>query len=506
VWRASVEVRVVTDEVVPSDVDALVVPHFREDEPGPLFRRADQLLAGALSELLRSGEAGAGLGAMCMVHTLGRMPVRRLLLVGLGSRGELDAYRLRNAVEMAGRRLRVASARIAVAVEPAVTSVFPGDDSAALRASVGGLVASDCDFDELMSRRGGLRALDSITALVPGGDEKRGLEAAQNELVLSAAANRCRLWQALPANHGTPMKMAEFAAEMADKLGVEHTILDGEALKRLGMGLVMGVARGSQEAPRVVVMRINSGAGGGSGPVLGLVGKGITFDSGGLCLKPEDRQRRMKGDMSGGAAVVAAMGAMRQLGVSTDVICVVPFTENMPDGAAVKPGDVLVAYNGLSVEVTNTDAEGRLILADGLAYASALGATHLVDVATLTGAARTALGRVASAVMTNSPEFASVVHRAAGVTGERLWNLPMFPEYDVCLQSPVADLQNLGVAPDGGASHAAAFLRQFVGGRPWVHVDIGGSFLNDEPSLRSLMADGPTGVMTRTLAQLPTLL
>jgi leucyl aminopeptidase len=214
----------------------------------------------------------------------------------------------------------------------------------------------------------------------------------------------------------------------------------------------------------------------------------------------------MKADMSGGGTVIAAMRALRELDAPISVIGVVPLTENMPGGSALKPGDILTALDGRSVEIINTDAEGRLVMADGLTHAAREGATHLVDVASLTGYVRMALGHTATGAMTNSQALLGLVMSAAEAGGERIWEMPMYPEFDVCLDTEVADVKNLGSSDAGGISHAAVFLREFVGQVPWVHLDICGSFVNDEPSLRDILPEGPTGAMVDTLSHLPFLM
>jgi leucyl aminopeptidase len=275
-------------------------------------------------------------------------------------------------------------------------------------------------------------------------------------------------------------------------------VLDETRIAGLGMGLLLGVAQGSAQPPRLVVLR-HDPAGAPSSPVLGLVGKGITFDTGGISIKPADGMERMKDDMAGGAAVVAAMEAIARLRAPIRVVAVVPVTENMPGGRATRPGDVLRAASGTTVEVNNTDAEGRLILADALWYARQLGATHLVDVATLTGACVVALGRFVSGLFGTPDAWRDVVAETACRAGDRVWPMPLDDDYAEALKSEIADLVNTGGRP-AGAVTAALFLKAFTGGVPWAHLDIAGTAWADEA--KAWQPKGPCPVAVRTLAEL----
>ncbi|MCA1560869.1 MAG: leucyl aminopeptidase [Acidobacteria bacterium] len=275
-------------------------------------------------------------------------------------------------------------------------------------------------------------------------------------------------------------------------------ICDAAGIERLGMGLLLGVARGSAEPPRLIVLR-HTPAGAPASPVLGLIGKGITFDTGGISIKPADGMERMKDDMAGGAAVIAAMRAISLLEAPIRVVGVVPATENMPGGRAIKPGDVLTSASGKTVEVINTDAEGRLILGDALWYAQQLGATHLVDVATLTGACVVALGKITTGLFGAPDAWVEHVRGVAARAGDRCWPMPLFDEYAEQLRSEIADLINSGGRP-AGAITAAMFLKEFAGGLPWVHMDIAGTAWGEEA--KPYQPKGASGVAVRTLAEL----
>jgi leucyl aminopeptidase len=301
-----------------------------------------------------------------------------------------------------------------------------------------------------------------------------------------------------PGNALTPREFASRTAALASEAGVDVEILDERQIEALGMGLLLGVARGSAEPPRLIVFRYNP-PGAPEKPVLGLVGKGITFDTGGISIKPAEKMEQMKDDMAGGAAVACAMRAIALLKAPMRVIGVVPTTENMPGGRAVKPGDVLKSAAGKTVEVINTDAEGRLILGDGLWYARKLGATHLVDVATLTGAVVVALGKITSGLFGAPDEWVETVRRVADRAGDRSWAMPLFDEYRDQIKSDIADMMNTGGRAAGSIT-AAMFLKEFADGVPWVHMDIAGTAWADEA--KPYLPKGPSGVAVRTLAAL----
>ena len=299
-------------------------------------------------------------------------------------------------------------------------------------------------------------------------------------------------------NSLTPLEFVRRSGDIVSDTSLTFEVLDEKEMERLGMGLLLGVARGSHEPPRLMVIR-HEPAGAPPGPVLGLVGKGITFDTGGISIKPADGMERMKDDMAGGAAVVCAMRAISALNAPVRVIGVVPTTENMPGGRAIKPGDVLTSAAGKTVEVINTDAEGRLILGDGLWYARKLGATHLVDVATLTGSIVVALGKITSGLFGTPQSWVDTVRSVADRAGDRVWPMPTFDEYFEQIKSEIADLQNTGGRPAGSVT-AALFLKEFAGGLPWAHLDIAGTAWLEEA--KPYLPKGPSGVAVRTLAEL----
>jgi leucyl aminopeptidase len=411
-----------------------------------------------------AGDAKGGFKKLAMLH-----PERpaRVLVVGLGKRDELDAERARVAAAVAAKeaaKLKTTS----------IAWLLPGseDDAALAEGLVTGTILGAYRFDRFKSvdpDEPAPAALDSLTLLAPE-SIAASVEAAR---ICAEAQNRARDLQSLPSNVATPSFLAERAKEIAaahDALSVE--VLGRKEITAKGMGGLVAVSQGSAEEPKLIVLRYS---GGGSGKTLGLVGKGVTFDTGGISLKPSAGMQEMKMDMSGAAAVLEAVGAVAELGLAIELIAVVPSTENMPSGTAIKPGDIITQYSGKTVEVNNTDAEGRLILADALAYAIELGAERVVDIATLTGAVMIALGSSYAAVISNDDELAGGVEQAGRETGELVWRLPLHPEYKALMKGTVADLTNAAPKRKAGTISAASFLEEFVGETPWAHVDIAGT-------------------------------
>jgi leucyl aminopeptidase len=391
-----------------------------------------------------------------------------LLAIGLGRRDEADVERLRVAAALAAKeaaRLEVDS--VAWALPQAGVEA-----AAAAEALVTGTILGAYRFDRF-------KGSDPDDPPAPGLESLKLLgpdavaAAAETARIYAEAQNRARDLQNTPANFAMPSFLAARAEEIAaDHDAVAAEVLGPEQIAAKGMGGLVAVSRGGGEPARLIVLRY---AGGGSGPTLGLVGKGVTFDSGGISLKPGAGMHEMKFDMSGAAAVLEAVAAIAELRLAVDVVAVVPSTENMPSGSAIKPGDVITQYNGKTVEVNNTDAEGRLILADALAYAVELGAERIVDLATLTGAVTIALGSTYAALIANDDELAAAVSRAGEESGELTWRLPLHPEFKALMKGTVADLSNLASKRKAGTITAASFLEEFVGDTPWAHIDIAGT-------------------------------
>lgn len=481
----------------PADVegDLLIVPVF-EDDPLDDLDGLDAATGGEVGRARTSGEFRPKPNELFVTRAAGVWRTARVALVGAGADaadGEAAA-RLCTAAAVA---LRAARQR---RVETAAILLRGGVEAprAAQAVAEGALLGN---FDDRRFKSDDAAAPPPVRRcriVAPAGATADAERAAEVGRTLGDAVNRARELANAPGNLLPPRAFADRARELAADAGVAIEVLDETAIERLGMGLLLGVARGSAEPPRLIVMR-HEPAGAPAEPVLGLVGKGVTFDAGGISLKPAAGMEWMRNDMAGGAAVVCAMRAIGALGVPTRVIGVVPAAENMPGGRAIRPGDVLTGAGGTTVEVINTDAEGRLILADALWYARRLGATHLVDVATLTGACVIALGNAASGLFGAPRTWAAAVERAADRAGERVWPLPLYEDYAEQLRSETADLMNVG-GREAGACTAAAFLQAFAGDAAWAHLDIAGSAWVEKA--RPSCPKGATGVMVRTLTAL----
>jgi leucyl aminopeptidase len=427
-------------------------------------------------------------------------PPDRLLVVGLGKRADLDAERLRVAAAIAAKQGGRYEARTIAWELPEAAGTEPAASETWAAALVEGTVLASYRFDRFKSRDPDDPPPPELERLVVSAGDDAGTvtRAAETARVLSEAANRARELQDLPSNVLTPTYLAERAVQIADA----HEALTVEVLGRAeiaerGMGGLAAVAKGSAEEPRLIALRYRGDA---PGETLGLVGKGVTFDTGGISIKPSQRMEEMKMDMSGAAAVLEAMSAIAELGLLLNVVACVPTTENMPSGTATKPGDIITQLNGKTVEVNNTDAEGRLILADALTYtARELGADRLVDIATLTGGVIVALGSTYAGLLSNDDEWAERVREAADRTGELAWRLPLHPEYKELTRGKDADLTNASAKRKASAIYAASFLEEFVDGKPWAHLDIAGTAWDVG---REYVGNGPTGYGVRLFGAL----
>jgi leucyl aminopeptidase len=447
--------KVEVSQASPTEIDAgLLVAGLYEGADLP------EALAGAAG----AEDVKAAFEEVSLLHP---MHPGKALVVGLGKREEMGPERARVAAALAARRAAALGA-------PSLAWLLPESDEDAGLAEglVTGTILATHRFDRFKSADPDAPEpppLESLTLLAPAA--LAGAAAAAR--VCAKAQNRARELQSLPSNVATPSYLADRAREIAaghDPVSAE--VFGRDWLAEKGMGGLLAVGQGSEEEPRLIVLRYT---GGGNGPTLGLVGKGVTFDTGGISIKPSAGMHEMKMDMSGAAAVLEAVAAIAELELPVDLLAVVPATENMPSGTAVKPGDVITQYNGKTVEVNNTDAEGRLILADALAYAVEQGAQRIVDLATLTGAVLIALGSTYAAVVSNDDRLAAAVEDAGEATGELVWRLPLHPEFAALMKGKVADLSNLASKRKAGTITAAAFLREFVGDTPWAHVDIAGT-------------------------------
>jgi leucyl aminopeptidase len=476
------------------DTDLLAVPVFDGDETAGDLRALDDATGGALMRAQESRELQGRLYELLVTPVSSGFRATRVAFIGAGKRKDFSTERLRRVAAAAALAARQRRAQRMAWLHRGDLPLPP-----AVQAATEGIALSAFSPDLYKSGERGAPPLDEALIVAGPVAEPSELEAAiERGRILGESSNIARELSNEPSNVLTPSIFAERAAEICSGVGLTVNVLGEREIADLGMGLLLGVARGSAEPPRVIVMR-HSPPGAPHRPVLGLVGKGITFDTGGISIKPADGMERMKDDMAGGAAVVCAMRAIAMLKAPINVIGVVPTTENMPGGRALKPGDVLTSASGKTVEVINTDAEGRLVLGDGLWYAQKLGATHLVDVATLTGAAVVALGKATSAIFGQPDPWVQVVRETADAAGDRCWPMPLLDEYAEQLRSEIADMLNTGGRP-AGACTAAMFLKEFAGGLPWAHLDVAGTAWLDET--KPWMAKGASGVAVRALAEL----
>jgi leucyl aminopeptidase len=496
------QARLLSTAVEKAEADAVIVPIFEGQTTIPTEAQAlDKKLKGAIAQLLKDREFRGKFMELVPVHNLNSVASKWTVLVGIGKPEQLDMVRLRNVLQAAGRVLRKRGhQRVAIVLPKAVVARASAADLA--RAATEGIGLSNFDVGSLKTRHEhAVTHIESLSIIGLDGD-RSATQALKDGVALSDATNRIRDWVNAPANAFTPAVFADKVKESVKGTGLELKVLDVDDMRRLKMGALLAVARGSDEPAKMIVLRYAGGR--KIGAMLALVGKGITFDSGGISIKPAQNMEMMKSDMGGGAAVVGAMLAIAELKPKINVIGFVPTTENMPSGKAIKPGDVVTGSGGKTIEIINTDAEGRLILSDGITYAVNEGATHIVDIATLTGSIMRTLGPLAMGAFGNDPTLMDLVRRAADLAGERVWELPTWADYDGLIDSEIADIKNSTV-PWAGATTAALFLREFVDGRPWVHLDIAGSAWQDASELKSV-PKGPTGSGVRLMAHLAELL
>ncbi|HEY5648602.1 MAG TPA: leucyl aminopeptidase [Nitrospiria bacterium] len=456
----------------------------------------DRALKGQIRDVVRSGEFKGKANQVLMLHVRGELPAKRVLLVGFGKSRDLSLETIRQAMGTAARAVRDSGLKaFSAPLYGRGRKKIPTGDSA--QAVTEGCILGLYRFDDYRSGKNKNGIIKNLTLVDRGpgktGDAEAGIRLGQ---VLAEATNYVRDLCNHPANVVTPTRLAEEARKIAREPGLSLRIIEREEAESLRMGAFLGVARGSQEPPKFIVLEYNNGK--KKGPPVALVGKGVTFDSGGISLKPALNMETMKTDMSGGAAVLGAMRAVARLKLPGRIVGIVPATENMPSGRAIKPGDILKTMAGKTVEVVNTDAEGRLILADALAFAKGYKPSAIIDLATLTGACVVALGNHATGAMGNNAKLIEEIKKAGEACGERVWELPLWPEYHEQIKSDVADIRNVGVN-GAGAITGAAFLENFVGDFPWVHLDIAGSSRSDQN--RPYAPKGSTGVGVRLLIQ-----
>jgi leucyl aminopeptidase len=465
-----------------------------DSQPEPTLLTTDAEIAAAAQSVLAGGEFKAGVNETLLIHAPAGLKARRLLVVGLGKKAKATVNSVRQAAGTAVRFCKPRGLKDLVLLFPESEALPPGPCS---RAVAEGVVTADFDSDTYRSDRKDL-SVNSFNLVALANAEQAALQSAFAEgVIVGDSQNFTRTLVNEPGNKLTPTILGARAAEMATEVGLQWDVYSTEKLHELKMGAFAAVAQGSEEPPALIVLRYEP-QGVTDGPILGLVGKGITFDTGGISIKPSDNMEKMKYDMAGSAAMLGAMRAIALLKPRVRVICVVCSAENMPDGKAYKPGDVVTAMSGKTIEIINTDAEGRLVLADGLTYARQLGATHLINAATLTGAIGVALGLVNGGAFSNDDATYEKFSAALETSGEKFWRMPLGEEYADLIKSDIADIKNTG-GRYGGACTAAEFLHKFAEDTPWIHLDIAGMAWIDEK--RPYIAKGPSGVGVRSILE-----
>jgi leucyl aminopeptidase len=462
----------------------------QKDKTEAFVSGSDKAVQQAASDLVSAGDITGKTFETSWLHKPAGIKAKRLLLIGGGKSKKFTASDLRKLAGAAVRVLKSRSLRALAFVTPQEIS-----SEQAVRAIVEGAIIGDFDPDTYKSDRKDQK-IESLT-VVATGDQSKLQSALDEARILAESQNFTRELVNEPSNRMTPTMLANRAQEMAKQTGLKCEVHGADKIKELKMGAFWGVAQGSDEPPALIVMRYEP-AGVPEKPVLGLVGKGVTFDTGGISIKPADGMEKMKYDMAGGATMIGAMRAIALLKPKVKVIGIVCATENMPSGKAQKPGDIQTAMSGKTIEIINTDAEGRLVLADGLCYARQLGCTHLIDAATLTGAVVVALGYTNAGIFANDDDIYNHFKAALDKAGEKMWRLPLDDEYKEQIKSNIADLMNTG-GRWGGAITAAKFLQEFAEDTPWIHLDIAGTAWMEDA--KPWIAKGPSGIAVRSLVE-----
>ena len=479
------------------ETEALVLYLFEEAEPiqgqlDEIDREAD----GFLRKLAKSGEVSGKMLEVTLIHAPPGLKAARLLLVGAGKREQFNSATVRKATGAALRYLKARSIKnfALLARENDLNEDFA-------EAVADAVVTADFESDKYKTDKKGDKSIEAVVLAGYSDAEKAaGQKGLAKGRIIGQAQNFTRDLVNEPSNKLTPRILAEKAEAMARGVGLAVEVLDEQKISDLKMGALLSVAQGGPEPPRVMVLTYVPANVKPDLPVIGLVGKAVTFDTGGISIKPADGMEKMKYDMAGGGAMLGVMRAIAELKPHVKVICVVPSTENMVGGKAQKPGDVQTAMSGKTIEVLNTDAEGRLILADGITFAKQLGATHLIDAATLTGAIVVALANVNAGVFGSDQAFTDKLLASSKAVGEKMWQMPIDDDYREFIKGSVGDIQNIGSGKGGGAITGAMFIKEFTGDTPWIHLDIAGTAWNDDQ--KPWLAKGATASAVRTLVHL----
>jgi leucyl aminopeptidase len=492
------QIEVASGSIQDMDIQALAVALFKDEKADEGFlKELDGPCGGMIKSVLDNEELKGKEGETAFLHLSGTANgnTRRLLLVGVGDRSE---YTRASVSEMAGTAVRTLRGKNVKSI--GVVPRLDGDAEDTAAAAAEGAVIALFDLDKYRTVDKEERQIERLSVFIDGADAgaiDRGIRRGQ---IIGEAVNFSRDMANEPGAYLTPTMMADRAREVANECGLSIDVLDEARMEQEGMGSLLSVSRGSDEPAKLIILKYSpANEHGESKGLLSFVGKGITFDSGGISLKPGENMELMKYDMTGGATVIGAMRAIGKLRPSIAVLGVVPCSENLPSGKATKPGDVVRAMTGKTIEVINTDAEGRLILADAIAYAKKLGASRIIDMATLTGAVSIALGDVNAAILGTDQELIDEVISAGKEVGEKFWQLPLDKEYSKQIKSDIADIKNVG-GRKAGTITAAAFLKEFADGVAWAHLDIAGTAWGDEA--KPFRSKGPTGIAVRTLIKI----
>jgi leucyl aminopeptidase len=477
--------------------DALVTYVFEDtDVSHGTLDDLDRASGGLLRKLVNDGEVSGKMLEFTLLHGPIGLSAARLLIVGAGKRDAFTGAVARKVVGAAVRYLKARSLKkfVFLVREKDRTEEFA-------QAITEAAVIANFESDKYKTDKKGDKSIESMV-IVGFKDAEKGLaEKGMNRgKVIGESQNFTRDLVNEPSNKLTPRILADKATAMAREAGLAVEILDEQKIADLKMGALLSVSQGGPEPPRVMVLTYVPAMQKPGAPVIGLIGKAVTFDTGGISIKPADGMEKMKYDMAGGGAMLGVMRAIAALKPAVKVICVVPSTENMPGGTAQKPGDVQTSMSGKTIEVLNTDAEGRLILADGITFVKQLGATHLIDAATLTGAIVVALANVNAGVFGSDQAFTDKLLASSKAAGEKMWQMPIDDDYREFIKGSTGDIQNIGSGKGGGAITGAMFIKEFTGDTPWIHLDIAGTAWNDDS--KPWMAKGATGTAVRTLVNL----
>ena len=494
------EIEVLHGNITEFDADLIIVNLFEGiKEPVGATKAIDKALDNSISNIITLGDMKGKKGEITRLHTFEKIPSPRVIIAGLGEQENFNTREIRNLGANLIRACQGAEIRhIATIAHGIGTAGLSLQDS--VQAFVEGVVLGNYRFDRHKTPKEDPDNLIERLTIIENDSEKieEIQKAATKGCVLAQATNLARDLANEPANHLTPSDLVERAKKIAESKNIELEVLDRETMEAKGMGSLLSVAAGSVQPPKLIRLTYR-GKDAEPGFDLALVGKGITFDTGGISIKPAPGMEAMKADMTGAASVIAAMEAISAIKPEINVTAIAPCTENMPGGNATKPGDVVTAMDGTTIEILNTDAEGRLVLADGICYAKELGARNIVDIATLTGAISIALGDQCYGMMGNNTDLIAKISDAASESGERVWELPMFEEYGEQIKSDVSDVKNVGGRPAGSIT-AAKFLEKFVGETPWVHLDIAGVDMATKNN--GWVTKGASGQAVRTLINL----